>query len=85
MTYEEMQQSLKELRDNQVVQGEIVFRVEKNLDRLEGMVEANTEAIAKLADGAVLLQSAMKSMVDTVDRFIRGMEGNGHKPGRSKH
>ena len=85
MTYEEMQQSLKELRDNQVVQGELVFRVEKNLDRLEGMVEANTEAIAKLADGAVLLQSAMKSMVDTVDRFIRGMEGNGHKPGRSKH
>ncbi|HEV2351259.1 MAG TPA: hypothetical protein VG028_15590 [Terriglobia bacterium] len=87
MTYEEMQQSMKDLRDNQLVQGQILHRVETNLDhlgeklgRLEGVVE-------KLADGQVLLTSAMRGLVATVeglsatvDRFIRVMEGNGHHP-----
>jgi predicted nucleic acid-binding Zn-ribbon protein len=96
-----MEQSIKGLGDNQVVQGQLLHRVEMNLDRLEqnlhrleeninrteGLVEQNTKAIAKLADGFVLLQSAMKGMVQsveglsaTVDRFIRGMEHNGHHP-----
>jgi hypothetical protein len=87
-----MEQSVKELRDNQVVQGKILNRVELNLervterlDRLEGMVEQNSLAIGKLADGMTLLQSAMKGLVEaveglsiTVDRFIRGMEQDGH-------
>jgi predicted nucleic acid-binding Zn-ribbon protein len=101
VTFDEMELSMKELRDNQVVQGHLLHRVEMNLDRLEeninrleeninrteGLVEQNTKAIAKLADGFVLLQSAMKGMVQsveglsaTVDRFIRGMEHNGHHP-----
>lgn len=85
---------MKELRDNQVVQGRLLHRVETNLDRLEGVVEQNsqaiarnTEAIGKLADGFILLQSALKGMVEaveglstTVDRFIRGMEHDGHHP-----
>jgi len=97
MTYEEMQQSMKDLRDNQLVQGQILHRVESNLervgeklDRLEIVVEQNSHAINKLVDGQVLLTSAMKGLVQTVeglsatvDRFIRGMEGNGHEPGRS--
>ena len=73
----------------------------ERLDRLEQVVE-------KLADGMVVLQSAMTGMVQTVEglagdirvlqsamtglvqsveglsatveRFIRGMEGNGHRP-----
>jgi predicted nucleic acid-binding Zn-ribbon protein len=101
VTFDEMELSMKDLRDNQVVQGQLLHRVEMNLDRLEGninrleeninrtegLVEQNTKAIAKLADGFVLLQSAMKGMVQsveglsaTVDRFIRGMERNGHHP-----
>src|SRR5512135_1016252 len=97
MTFEEMQQSMKDLRDNQVVQGQILNRVELNLERmgerlgrLEGVVEQNSHAINKLTDGQVLLTSAMKGLVETVgglsatvDRFIQGMEGNGHKRGRS--
>ena len=72
-----MQQSMRDLRDNQVVQGQLLHRVETNLDglgekfdRLEGVVE-------KLADGQVLLTSALKGLVvtveglsATVDRFI---------------
>ena len=73
MTFDEMQQSMKDLRDNQVVQGQLLHRVETNLDRLEEKVE-------RLADGFILLQSAMKGLVQTVDRFIRGMEHNGHHP-----
>ena len=94
MTFEEMEQSVRGLSDNQVVQGHLLHRVEMNLDRLEenvgrveGIVEQNSKAIGKLADGFVLLQSAMKGMVQsveglsaTVDRFIRGRERNGHHP-----
>lgn len=87
MTFDEMQQSMKELRDNQVVQGQLVHAVERNLDRLGGLVEANTQAIAKLADSQVLLHSAMKGLVVTVeglsltvDLFIRDMGGNQHHP-----
>jgi len=96
VTFEEMEQSVRGLSDNQVVQGHLLHRVEVNLDRLEenvgrveGIVEQNSKAIGKLADGFVLLQSAMKGMVQsveglsaTVDRFIRGMERNGHHPSR---
>jgi len=96
VTFEEMEQSVRGLSDNQVVQGHLLHRVEMNLDRLEenvgrveGIVEQNSKAIGKLADGFVLLQSAMKGMVQsveglsaTVDRFIRGMERNGHHPSR---
>jgi len=57
MTFEEMGKSMKELRDNQIVQGEILHRIDTRLDRLEVIVERNslaiaqnTEAIAKLTD-----------------------------------
>lgn len=88
-----MDNSVNELRDNQIVQGYRLGRTEANLDRLEGVVE-------KLAHGFIELQSAMKGMVQTVeslsatveglsvtvaglsatvDRFIQGMEHNGHR------
>jgi methyl-accepting chemotaxis protein len=117
---EEMAQSVKDLRDNQIVQGQILNRVELNLElvterlgRLDGIVEQNSLAIGRLADGMLQLQSATKGTLktveglattvgglsetmgkltenvgglsvivqglsETVDRFIRGMEGNGN-------
>lgn len=94
MTFEEIQKSTGEVRDNQLVQGYRLGRTEANLDRLEAMVERNelqiernSQAIEKLADGFILLQAAMKGLAErvdgltaTVDRFIRGMEHNGHHP-----
>jgi hypothetical protein len=80
MTFEEMQKSVGELRDNQFVQGYRLARTETNLDRLETDVQRLEGVVEKLADGFILLQAAMKGLAETVDRFIRGMEHNGHHP-----
>ncbi len=86
MTFEEMEKSLIALRDNQVVQGENLNRVElaieRNTEAIARNSEAiarNTEAIGKLADGFAVLQAAMKGLAETVDRFIRGLDTNGHR------
>jgi hypothetical protein len=90
-----MGKSLVALRDNQVVQGEILNRVELALERNTEAIARNSEAIAqnseasarhseaiaRLADGFLLLQSAMKGLTETVDRFIRGLEHNGNRGG----
>jgi hypothetical protein len=80
MTFDDMEKSVNELRDNQIVQGYRLGRTESNLDRLEAMVERNAQAIEKLTDGLSLLHAAMKGLAETVDRFIRGMEHDGHRP-----
>ena len=82
VTYEEMKKSLIALRDNQGVQGEILNRLELAVERTSEAIVRNSDAIAKLADGFLLLQGAMKGLAETVDRFIKGLETNGH-PGRS--
>jgi hypothetical protein len=88
MTYEEMEKSLIALHDNQVVQGEMLGRLELVVERNSEAIAQNTEAIArhteaigKLADGFILLQAAMKGLADTVERFVRGLENNGHRRG----
>jgi hypothetical protein len=80
MTFEEMDKSTGELRDNQMVQGYRLARTETNLDRLETDVQRLEGVVEKLADGFILLQAAMKGLTETVERFIRGMEHNGHHP-----
>jgi prophage DNA circulation protein len=108
MTPDEMEKSVKELQDNQIVQGYRLARTETNLDRLEADVHLFVAqldrlevVVEKLAHGFIDLQSAMMAMVQTVealsarvdglsviveglsatvDRFIRGMQHNGHRP-----
>jgi hypothetical protein len=70
---------MKELQDNQIVQGYRLGRTESNLDRLEADLHRLEVVTEKLADGFILLQSAMKGLTETVERFIRGMEHNGHR------
>ena len=99
MTFEEMEKSARHLHDNQIVQGYRPGRTEATLDRLEAMVERNAlqiernsqqiernaQAIGKLANGFILLQAAMKGMIEgidglsaTVERFVRSTEHDGH-------
>ncbi|HXJ96834.1 MAG TPA: hypothetical protein VMT20_28665 [Terriglobia bacterium] len=69
---------MRNLQDNQTVQGYRLGRTEANLDRLEADLQRLEGVVEKIADGFILLQSAMKGMTETVERFIRGMEHNGH-------
>jgi hypothetical protein len=88
MTMEELERGLKVLQDNMTVQGVMMHRIENNLDRLESdlsrvesLAARNSEAIEKLTDGMTIMQAAMKSLFDHMDRFIRGLESDGHHRG----
>ena len=88
MTFEEMERAL-------IVQGELMHRVEQavahNTEAIAQNTEAiahNTEAIGKLSDGMLIMQDgmlimqgAMKSLFERMDRFIRGLESDGHQRG----
>lgn len=72
MTLAEVEVALNRLTDNQIVQGEL-------LGRLERVVERNSQAIERLTDRMDVMQSAMERLFEHMDRFIRGLEGNGHR------
>jgi hypothetical protein len=78
--FEEMEKSVKELQDNQIVQSYRLGRTESNLDRLEADLHRLEGVVQKIADGFILLQSAMKGLMETVDRFLRRQSHNGHHP-----
>ncbi|HEV2379879.1 MAG TPA: hypothetical protein VG206_08810 [Terriglobia bacterium] len=72
MTLAEVEVALSRLTDNQIVQGEL-------LGRLERVVERNSQAIERLTDRMDVMQSAMERLFEHMDRFVRGLEGNGHR------
>lgn len=72
MTLAEVEVALSRLTDNQIVQGEL-------LGRLERVVERNSQAIERLTDRMDVMRSAMERLFEHMDRFIRGLEGNGHR------
>ena len=86
MTLGEVEVALSRLTDNQIVQGELLARlehvVERNAEAIARNTEAiarNTEAIERLTDRTDVMQSAMERLFEHMDRFIRGLEGNGHR------
>jgi chromosome segregation ATPase len=65
---------LKRIEDNLIVQGEILNRVDQRLDRMAARVENHDQQLA-------VMQSAMTSLFQRMDAFIRGLErGNGDTP-----
>lgn len=72
MTLAEVEVALNRLTDNQLVQGELLGRVER-------VVASNAEAIGRLTDRMDVMQSAMERLFEHLDRFVRGLEGNGHR------
>ena len=72
MTPQEMERAL-------IVQGELLHRVEQLVARNAEAIARNTEAIGKLADGMTLMQGAMVRLFEHMDRFIRGLESDGHR------
>ncbi|HLI30708.1 MAG TPA: hypothetical protein VKV79_06375 [Terriglobia bacterium] len=77
MTFAEMEVSLKKLADNQIVQGEMLYRIEQAVARNSEAIARHSEAIVRLADGMQVMQAAMQKFFEHMDRFIRGLEGNG--------
>ncbi len=68
----EHDRKLQRVEDNLIVQAEILNRVDQRLDRVSAMVESHEQQL-------VLMQSAMTSLFQRMDAFIRGMERrNGH-------
>ena len=95
MTYEEMEKSLKELvaqmrhiEDAQIVQGVLERRIEDRIDSLVAAAETTNEAVDKLLqvatkheDRLTANEAALKALLETIDRFIRGLGTDGHKQG----
>ena len=79
MTLGEVEVALNRLVDNQVVQGQLLARLEHVVERNAEAIARNTEAIEHLTDRTNVMQSAMERLFEHMDRFIRGLEGNGHR------
>lgn len=100
MTLGEVEVALKKLTGNQVVQGELLGRLERvtaenteAIADLTKVVAHNTRAIAnltevanrhsesitRLTDGLQLMQDAMHRLFEQIDRFIRGLGGDGRR------
>ena len=70
----EHDRKLQLIEDNLIVQGEILNRVDQRLDRVAATAESHDQQL-------VLMQSAMTSLFQRMDAFIRGLEhGNGDTP-----
>lgn len=76
---EEHERRLTRIEDNLLVQGEILNRIDLRLDRVAAMAESHDQQLA-------VMQSAMTSLFQRMDAFIRGMErGNGNPPAEAPH
>lgn len=78
MTIEDMERGMKVLQDNMTVQGVIMYRLENNMDRLESNLARLEGTVEALANSQALMQAAMHSLFERMDRFIRGLQSDGH-------
>ncbi len=56
-----------------------IARITEAIARITEAIARINEAISKLADGMIVMQAAMKGLFDHMDKFIRGLESDGHK------
>jgi uncharacterized coiled-coil protein SlyX len=69
-----LEEGLTRVEENLLVQGEILNRLDLSLARLAGMVE-------KQQEGVLQMQSAMRSLFERMEAFIKGLERHdGHYP-----
>jgi hypothetical protein len=74
---------LTRVENNLVVQGELLSRLDQGLDRLTTVMEQSERRRAEDREHLRIMQAAMTSLFDRIDKFIRGLERrDGHqKPG----
>ena len=73
------EERLTKLEEAMLVNASLMNRIELNMDRLERKAEEHEDGIAELRQSQSNLNSAMNALFEHMDRFIRGMEGNGYK------
>ncbi len=86
MTFEELEHGfelhekrLARMEDNLVVQGEILDRLDHRLDRVAAMMEESERQRGEDRERLRDMQSAMTSLFQRMDAFLRGLErDNGH-------
>jgi histone H3/H4 len=79
MTQAEVQAALQRLTDNQVVQGEMLGRLERIVERNAEAIGQNAEAIGRLTGRVQVMESAMERLFTEMDRFLRGLGRDGHE------
>lgn len=67
---------LTKIEEATVLNSSLIVRIEQNMDRLIQTVDriAQTQA-----DGFAELRASQAALFERLDRFIRGLEGNGRK------
>ncbi len=77
----ELEAKLNQIADNLLVQTRLVERFERRTeDRFaehEARMDRIETALENLASGDVNLQAALSGLVEQIDRFIRGQQGDG--------
>jgi hypothetical protein len=66
------EERLTRIEEAMLVNASLMNRLEQNMDRLEQKAEAHEDGIAEL-------RAFQAAVLERMDRFIRGLESNGHK------
>ena len=96
MTYGEIENTLKRVADNQVVQAELLDRLDRKLEQLVKVSESQSQQVHDLwetsqnnerrlvgrEDQISLMVSTLNSLLPRMDAFIQGLQkGDGHTGG----
>ena len=84
----ELEAKLNQIADGLLVQTRLVERFERRteerlaehedrMDRIETALEKLASGYLNLQDGYQNLQAALSGLVEQIDRFVRGQQGNG--------
>jgi phage shock protein A len=75
----DLERQVKAIHDAMNVQGILQWRTERNLAELTQDIRDLRDVVAVLAHNQAATQTALNSLIATVDRFVRGQSGNGQE------
>ena len=81
MTWEELEKGIQEVKDQLLVSARLMERYERQsndrMERLETLALRHEERLGNVEERYENLQASMQALFERMDRFIRGLEGNG--------
>ena len=63
---------------------EEISRLHSALEKLISSGQRTNEAVEQLSANVQVLSAGLSAVLERMDRFIKGQESNGHKPGGKK-